>query len=152
MKAQDTIGYQVKSTWQAIVKMYNRLTTEHDFSQAEGYVLISIKRGGMPVTKIAPLMGIEPTSLSRLLNTMEKKGLVYREKDEKDRRVVKLFLTKKGLELKKISKKMVLDYNQYIYDQIGQEEMENFLNTMTKIRELTCIKDLPEDDSYQRNC
>ena len=65
MKAQDTIGYQVKSSWQTIVKMYNRLTIEHDFSQAEGYVLISIKKDGIPVTKIAPLMGIEPTSLSR---------------------------------------------------------------------------------------
>lgn len=152
MKAQDTIGYQVKSTWQAIVKMYNRLTSEHDFSQAEGYVLISIKKGGIPVTKIAPLMGIEPTSLSRLLKTMEEKGLVYREKDDVDRRVVKLFLTKKGLELKKISKKMVVDYNKTIYDEIGQDEMESFLTTMTKIRKLTCLKELPEDESYQKNC
>ena len=47
MKAQDTIGYQVKSSWQTIVKMYNRLTIEHDFSQAEGYVLISIKKDGV---------------------------------------------------------------------------------------------------------
>jgi len=152
MKAQDTIGYQVKSTWQAIVKMYNRLTSEHDFSQAEGYVLISIKRGGIPVTKIAPLMGIEPTSLSRLLKTMEEKGLVYREKDEEDRRVVKLFLTAKGLELKKISKKMVVDYNQAIYDEIGFEEMENFLKTMTKIRKLTCMQNQNEEESYHKNC
>lgn len=152
MKAQDTIGYQIKSTWQAIVKMYNRLTTEHDFSQAEGYVLISIKKGGIPVTKIAPLMGIEPTSLSRLIKTMENKGLIYREKDEIDRRVVKLYLTKKGLELKKISKNMVVDYNKSIYDEIGKEEMENFLNTMEKIRKLTCEKDFINDESSQRNC
>jgi DNA-binding MarR family transcriptional regulator len=132
--------------------MYNRLTTEHDFSQAEGYVLISIKKGGIPVTKIAPLMGIEPTSLSRLLKTMEDKGLVYREKDDVDRRVVRLFLTKKGLELKKISRDMVVDYNKSIYDEIGNEEMEQFLETMTKIRNLTCSRDLPDDDSYQRNC
>lgn len=152
MKAQDTIGYQVKSTWQAIVKMYNRLTIEHDFSQAEGYVLISIKRGGIPVTKIAPLMGIEPTSLSRLLKTMEDKGLIYREKDENDRRVVKLFLTKKGLELKKISKKMVVDYNQSIYEEIGHDNMEKFLETMNKIRKSTCLKELPEDTNYHKNC
>jgi len=152
MKAQDTIGYQVKSTWQAIVKMYNRYTSEYDFSQAEGYVLINIKRGGIPVTKIAPLMGIEPTSLSRLLKTMEDKGLVYREKDEDDRRVVKLFLTKKGLELKKISKKMVLDYNKAIYDEIGYDEMESFLKTMSKIRKQTCMLNLPDDESFQKNC
>lgn len=152
MKAQDTIGYQVKSTWQAIVKMYNRHTNEHDFSQAEGYVLINIKRGGIPVTKIAPLMGIEPTSLSRLLKAMEEKGLVYRKKDEGDRRVVKLFLTSKGLELKKISKKMVLDYNQAIYDEIGIEEIEAFLKTITKIRKLTCSQNQSEEESFRKNC
>lgn len=147
MKAQDTIGYQVKATWQTIVKMYNRLTILHDFSQAEGYVLISVKRDGIPVTKIAPLMGIEPTSLSRLLKTMEDKGLVYREKDKKDRRVVKLHLTKKGLELKKISRQMVLDYNKAIYNEIGEEQMENFLQTMNKIRNISCQMGLPENES-----
>lgn len=152
MKAQDTIGYQVKSSWQTIVKMYNRLTIEHDFSQAEGYVLISIKKDGIPVTKIAPLMGIEPTSLSRLLKTMEEKGLVYRKKDQKDRRVVKLFLTEKGLELKKVSRHMVLHYNRVIYDQVGQEEMESFLKTMTKIRNLTCKLTLQAEEQDPKNC
>ena len=138
MKAQDTIGYQVKTTWQSIVKMYNRLTSEYDFSQAEGSVLISIKKGGIPVTKIAPLMGIEPTSLSRLLKTMEDKELIYREKDKNDRRVVRLYLTKKGLEVKKTTRNMVLDYNKRIYDEIGHEKMEEFIDTMSKIREITC--------------
>lgn len=151
MKAQDTIGYQVKSSWQAIVKMYNRLTIEHDFSQAEGYVLISIKKEGIPVTKIAPLMGIEPTSLSRLLKTMEEKGLVYRRKDQKDRRVVKLFLTEKGLELKKVSRHMVLNYNKTIYDQVGNEEMEAFLKTMTKIRNITCKLTQEAEEQDLRN-
>jgi len=138
MKAQDTIGYQVKSSWQSIVKMYNKLTADNDFSQAEGYVLISIKKDGIPVTKIAPSMGIEPTSLSRLLKTMEERGLIYRQKDLKDRRVVMLFLTEKGLELKKMSRHMVLNYNKTVYDEIGHEEMDNFLKTMTKIRNITC--------------
>jgi len=152
MKAQDTIGYQVKSSWQSIVKMYNRLTIEHDFSQAEGYVLISIKKDGIPVTKIAPLMGIEPTSLSRLLKAMEEKGLVYRKKDQKDRRVVKLFLTEKGLELKKVSRHMVLNYNRTIYNEIGTEEMETFLKTMTKIRNLTCKLTHEAEEKDSRNC
>lgn len=152
MKAQDTIGFQVKATWQSIVKMYNRLTSEYDFSQAEGYVLISIKKDGIPVTKIAPLMGIEPTSLSRLLKTMEDKGLIYREKDDDDRRVVKLFLTPKGLEFKKISKKIVLDYNKSIYEALTPEELESFFSIMEKVRKLTCQAHPNDDEAIQRNC
>ncbi len=137
MKAQETVGYQVKTAWQAIAKMYNRLTDENGFSQAIGYVLINVKKGGIPVTKIAPNMGIEPTSLSRLLNTMEDKGLIYREKDTVDRRVVNLFLTDKGLELQKISKKMVLEYNNYIFSHIEESEREVFFRVIEKINALT---------------
>lgn len=137
MKAQDTIGYQVKIVWQAIAKMYNRLTIENGFTQAIGYVLINVKKDGIPVTKIAPNMGIEATSLSRLLNTMEEKGLIYREKDTVDRRVVNLFLTEEGLELKKISKKMIVDYNNYIFSHIDKEEIDTFFRVIEKINILT---------------
>jgi len=33
---------------------------------------------------------------------------------------------------------MVLNYNKTVYDEIGHEEMDNFLKTMTKIRNITC--------------
>ena len=137
MKAQDTVGYQVKTTWQSIAKMYNRLTVEHGYSQAIGYVLINVKKGGIPVTKIAPQMGIEPTSLSRLLNTMENKGLIYREKDTVDRRVVNLFLTEKGLKFQKVSKRIVLAFNSFIFDNFDEEELNVFFKVIEKINALT---------------
>jgi len=137
MKAQDTVGYQVKTAWQSIAKMYNRLTIEHGYSQAVGYVLINVKKGGVPVTKIAPNMGIEPTSLSRLLNTMEDKGLIYREKDTVDRRVVNLFLTEKGLEFQKVSKRIVLEYNNFIFDNFTDDELDVFFKVIEKINALT---------------
>jgi len=152
MKAQDTVGYQVKTTWQSVVKMYNRLTNKNDFSQAIGYVLINVKKEGIPVTKIAPLMGIEPTSLSRLLKTMEEKGLIYREKDQVDKRVVKLMLTQKGFELKKISKKIVLDYNKMIRDHIPDEELEVFFKVIKKVKKLTCEAGVSEEDLETKNC
>jgi len=152
MKAKDTVGYQVKATWQSIVKMYNRVTSENDFSQAIGYVLINVKKEGIPVTKIAPLMGIEPTSLSRLLKTMEEKGLVYRQKDDKDRRVVKLFLTEKGFEFKKISRKIVLDYNKMIYENISDEDMEVFFSVINRVRKLTCQVGVSEEELLSKNC
>ncbi|MCK5775078.1 MAG: MarR family transcriptional regulator [Bacteroidales bacterium] len=152
MKAQETVGYQLKVTWQSVVKMYNRVTSEDDFSQAIGYVLVNVKKEGIPVTKIAPLMGIEPTSLSRLLKTMEERGLIYREKDLKDRRVVMLKLTPKGFELKKISRKIVLDYNKMIKANIPDEDLEVFFRVISKVRHLTCKVGLSDEDLLHKNC
>lgn len=148
MKAQETVGYQIKTTWQSITKMYNRITSEFGFTQAIGYVLVNVKKGGIPVTKIAPNMGIEATSLSRLLNTMEEKGLIYREKDTLDRRVVNLFLTEKGLELQKISKKTVIDYNNYIFSHFSKEELETFFRVIDKINTLTL--DITDASVFQK--
>lgn len=148
MKAQDTVGYQVKTAWQSLAKMYNRLTTEYGFSQAVGYVLINVKKGGVPVTKIAPSMGIEPTSLSRLLNTMEDRGLIYREKDTVDRRVVNLFLTEKGLEIQKISKRIVHEYNDYIFSHFEKNELDVFFRVIEKINALT--NDITSEDSFTK--
>lgn len=148
MKAQETVGYQIKTTWQSITKMYNRITSEFGFTQAIGYVLVNVKKGGIPVTKIAPNMGIEATSLSRLLNTMEEKGLIYREKDTLDRRVVNLFLTEKGLELQKISKKTVIDYNNYIFSHFTKEELETFFRVIDKINTLTM--DITDASVFQK--
>ncbi len=148
MKAQETVGYQVKTSWQAIAKMYNRLTNENGFSQAIGYVLINVKKGGIPVTKIAPNMGIEPTSLSRLLNTMEEKGLIRREKDTVDRRVVNLFLTEKGIALKRISKKMVVDYNNYLFAHIDPKDMESFFRVIEQVTALT--NDIQSSSSFEK--
>jgi len=152
MKAQETVGYQLKVTWQSVVKMYNRVTSEDDFSQAIGYVLVNVKKEGIPVTKIAPLMGIEPTSLSRLLKTMEERGLIYREKDLKDRRVVMLRLTPKGFELKKISRKIVLDYNKMIKMNIPEEELEVFFKVISKVRKLTCKVGVSDEELLHKNC
>jgi len=148
MKAQDTVGYQVKTAWQSLAKMYNRLTTEYGFSQAVGYVLINVKKGGVPVTKIAPSMGIEPTSLSRLLNTMEDKGLIYREKDTVDRRVVNLFLTEKGFEIQKISKRIVHEYNEYIFSHFEKNDLDVFFRVIEKINALT--NDITSEDSFTK--
>ena len=91
-------------------------------------------------------MGIEPTSLSRLLNTMEDKGLIYRKKDTVDRRVVNLFLTEKGLEYQKVSKRIVLAYNNFIFDNFGKEEIDVFFKVIEKINALT--NDISDENSF----
>ncbi|MEZ5053210.1 MAG: MarR family transcriptional regulator [Chitinophagales bacterium] len=41
---------------------------------------------GVPVTKIAPRIGMEPNSLSRTLNTLERNGFYFESRIENDQR------------------------------------------------------------------
>ncbi len=57
------------------------------------------------------MMGMSATSLTRLLKTMEQDGLIYRKKSTGDRRVVMVFLTEKGQQLRRKVRQVVIDFN-----------------------------------------
>ena len=99
MKKEETVDFNIKVAWHAISRMYNQYGQMFDITASTGFVLLNIDvENGTPATKIAPLMGLESRSLTRMLKAMEDKGWIYREKDPDDGRSVRIFLTDKGKE------------------------------------------------------
>jgi len=138
MNIQETVDYHLRSTLFAIRRMYNLLAAENGITQGIGYVLVNVGREGVPATKIAPMMGMSTSSLSRLLKNMEDDGLIYRQSDENDRRVVKVFLTPRGVELRAKVRKVVLDFNNKLFEKIDQAEMATFMRVNEVIRQQVC--------------
>ncbi|MBN1253230.1 MAG: MarR family transcriptional regulator [Bacteroidales bacterium] len=135
MVLKETVDFHIKSTWHSITRMYNLFASEFSLSQTIGYVLINIEKEGTPATKIAPLMGMEPTSLSRLLKNMEDNGLIYRKGDETDKRIVRIYLTETGIEKRKIAKQTILDFNTKLINRINEKDMNVFIKVLTCIKE-----------------
>lgn len=140
----STIDSEIKSTWLSIFKMYNQIASEHGTTQATGSLLLSIAKEGTPSTSIAPAMGMEATSLSRILKSLEDKKLIYREKDAKDGRMVRIFLTKEGVEKRKIAKKVVSGFNELIAQEIPQTKLSVFFDVMNDINKV--IEKYKEDN------
>ena len=134
MKPEETVDYHVRAVWYGIFKMYNQLGLEHDISTSLGYVLLNIHtEGGTPATKIAPLMGMESRSLTRMLKSMEEKGLIYKKQDEHDKRSVLIFLTEEGIRRKEISRKTVRGFNEKLREIIPAKDLEAFFRVMTTV-------------------
>src|SRR5690606_18810249 len=111
MRKEETVDYHIRVAWHAIARMYNQQAAKFDAdaSMAMGFVLLNINtEEGTPATKIAPMMGLEARSLTRLLKTMEEKGLIYREADKVDKRSVRIRLTARGKQSKENAKEKVL--------------------------------------------
>ena len=139
MNIQETVDYHLRSSLFATRRMYNILAIENGITQGIGYALINISKEGVPATKIAPMMGMSTTSLSRLLKNMEDDGLIYRKANEDDRRVVKIFLTPRGNELRKNVRKVVIDFNSKLAETISQADMEAFVRVNELIRQQVSI-------------
>lgn len=138
-----TIDYILRSTWMSISKMYNEQAAVKGSTMATGFTLISIDPiDGTPSTALGPKMGMEATSLSRTLRTMEEKGLIERKRNPEDGRSVLIHLTDFGKEMRDFSKNVVKSFDLAVKQNIEPEKIKTFLEVATKINDLVNQKDI----------
>jgi DNA-binding MarR family transcriptional regulator len=137
MKKEETIDFNIKSSWHAIARMYNQQALKYGGTMSIGFALLNIhSEEGTPATKIAPLMGLETRSLTRLLKSMEEKGLIYKQSDDQDKRSVKVFLTKDGKKMKEKSRETVLNFNEAVRNVVSSKELEVFFEVITNVNKV----------------
>ncbi|NBL65849.1 MarR family transcriptional regulator [Flavobacterium sp. NST-5] len=136
-----TIDYILRATWQAVSRMYNEEASKYGASMSTGFALLSLDRDkGTPSTTLGPKMGMEATSLTRTLKSMEEKGLIIRKKNPEDGRGVLIHLTKFGKEKRELSKNTVIKFNETIKAHISEEKLQHFIEVSEKINELIAEK------------
>ena len=132
-----TIDYILRATWQAVARMYNEEASNYGATMATGFALLSIdKEKGTPSTTLGPKMGMEATSLTRTLKSMEDKGLITRKKNPDDGRGVLIYLTEFGKEKRELSKNTVLKFNEAVRKNISDEQLQHFMEVSEIINEL----------------
>lgn len=137
MQKETSIDHALRATWQAVAKMYNEQAAKYNSTMAMAFVLLNIDyENGTPSTALGPLMGMEPTSLSRILKNMEDEGHVFREKNPEDGRGVFIKLTEQGKEKRELSKESVLRFNEIVRQNVTEEELRSFFIVTEKINQL----------------
>jgi DNA-binding MarR family transcriptional regulator len=143
MDKYKSIDHELRATWQAVAKMYNEQAAKHDTTMATAFVLLNIDtQNGTQSTALGPSMGMEPTSLSRILKTMEDKGVICREKNPDDGRSVIIKLTDYGKEMRKISKGHVIQFNEAIRRHVSEKELDNFFKVTSTINKMISEKNI----------
>ncbi len=132
-----TIDFCLRYTWQAVIKMYNEQASKYDATMAHAFAFLSIDpEEGTPSTALGPRMGMEATSLSRTLKTMEDKKLIVRKPNPADGRSVLIHLTEDGRRKRQYSKDHVLQFNDTIREHVSEEEILGFYKVIETINDL----------------
>lgn len=130
----ETIDYLLRSAWTAVAKMYGEEAGKKGSTMATGFALLSIDpENGTPSTALGPKMGMESTSLSRTLKSMEEKGLITREPNPDDGRSVLICLTEFGVEMREYSKAVVLNFDERVRDEISEQDYMTFIEVARSI-------------------
>ena len=134
--ADQLVIYKLRTSWFQISKMYNEMATEHDGTVSMAFVLLAInEEDGTPVTRIAPRMGMEPNSLSRILKSMEDKEFIFRKKNDSDKRMAFVFLTDLGKEKREVAMKAVYRLERAIVKNMDSEKLQAFFDVSNNIPE-----------------
>ena len=146
MDKEKSIDHMLRATWQAVAKTYNEQAAKHESTMAMAMALLYIDtKDGTPSTALGPSMGMEATSLSRTLNSLEERGLIYREKNPEDGRSVLIKLTDLGIEKRDISKASVYTFNQTIRENITKQKIDHFFEVTELINKLINQKSIFKD-------
>ncbi|PLB19460.1 MAG: Transcriptional regulator, MarR family [Flavobacteriaceae bacterium FS1-H7996/R] len=121
--------------------MYNEEAAKFGSTMATGFTLLSIDpEKGTASTALGPKMGMEATSLSRILKTMEAKGLIERHPNPEDGRGVIIRLTDFGREKRAHSKEKVLIFNESIKKNVSEEKLNHFYEVTEMINDMILNK------------
>lgn len=128
---RKSLDLNIKAAWLSITKMYNTLGVQYDITHSNGFVLLNIDPvKGTPATKIAPLMGMEAGSITRLIKTLEDDGWITRKTDTEDKRKVIVYLTDEGRKKRELARLAVREYNRRIREEISSEKLEVFFEVI----------------------
>jgi len=137
MLKENTIDHNLRATWQLVSKMYNEQANKQGYTMAMGFVVLNIDADkGTPSTTLGPKMGMEATSLSRILKSMEDKGIIFREKNPNDGRSVLIKLTNLGIKKRNQAKETVIQFNEMINQNVSKTDMNGFLKVIETIHKM----------------
>jgi DNA-binding MarR family transcriptional regulator len=132
-KKEYLVDFVLRHLWHKVSRMYNQKANEYGMTVSIGYIVLNIDKAGPPSTQSGPNMGMEPTSLSRTLKTMEEKGLIRRQSDEIDKRKVLIYLTEDGIAKRKIAKQVVLEFNDKVMNTVPQGKLKTFFEVAERL-------------------
>ncbi len=93
-----------------------------------------MEEDGREQKHLAMITERDKTSLTRLISTLEKKGLVRREVSAKDKRVNHLFITKAGRKTFESTLPLIIQSIQEIQNGIKQEDLDHAIDTIMQVR------------------
>ena len=93
------------------------------------------KEDGLSQKQLGQELNIKPSTVTVMINRMEKAGLVKRMQDKEDLRVSKVYLEQKGIELKDDISEVGSKVNEMTFAGFSQQEKELMADFLQRITE-----------------
>lgn len=102
----------------------------------EQYLVMDIlwEKSSISQQNIADIIQKDKNSVTKIIDSLEKKNLVIRLVDKNDRRINKIELTEEGSTLEKITTEVAINFMNDVVKNIDTKDLDTFVNVMRQIK------------------
>ncbi|SHJ65000.1 DNA-binding transcriptional regulator, MarR family [Dethiosulfatibacter aminovorans DSM 17477] len=127
-------GYLIALTHHAFHLKLNEKLLKYGVTSSQNKVLRCLwEEGGLHQSEIAKEMDVRAPSLTKLIDQLEKKGLVERRSCKDDGRAKRVYLTEGGRDLKEKSLEAVYHLEDVLFEGFKEDEKGEAIDYLTRM-------------------
>ena len=131
---KNSIAYRFIRGANSVNKTLNKKLNPYNIAIEQRATLEIIKfESNVNQTTISNLLGKDKTTISRSLNSLEKKGLIKKSETLGDKRSNNIQLTSSGERILEDTLDEVTSYRESLNDKLSKEELEAFFKIIDKL-------------------
>lgn len=134
-KHNELLGYLVYDTQRCIARSLETTLKPYDITPGQWNLINQLDRAdGLSQKDLARITKKEQATITRYLDTLERKGLVVRSKHKTDRRSHIVSITDKARELIESVTPLTVDTANRLIEGIDQEDINRFVATLDALK------------------
>jgi len=115
-------------------RLFKNEVSFEDISFSQVLALISIPNSGVEMSTLSWNLALDNSTVTRLVDRLEKKNLVLRGKSKKDKRLVKVYLTKDGELLQNRIEEKIDFLGNKIESEFSYDKREDIINNLSSFQ------------------
>jgi DNA-binding MarR family transcriptional regulator len=139
---EEEVALNLARTNDQVQIRFSRLFCEHELTPSQ-YNILRILRGEgkpLPILEIADRMVVIMPGITGLIDRLEAKGMVSRERSVEDRRIVYVTITEKGLSVLANLDGPIRELTLTLIGHLTRDEQGELIRLLEKVRQPLCAE------------
>ena len=130
-------GFLITRIKQVGGRVFERILTQKNidaFNGAQGRLLYILwQKNGVPISELSRESGLAMTTLTGMLDRMESSNLIYRDRGDKDRRKILIYLTDEAKGLEQEYRAVTDEISSIYYKGFTESEIEQLESMLLRV-------------------
>lgn len=128
------IGFNLRAAMKKIDKHLSSRLAEFGVTIPQSFILFCLQENnGITLKEIGCRTLIDSSSMTVLVDKLEKDKLAERRLDPQDRRAIRVFITEKGSAVAARITEIEYEFNAMLYDLLGEGNQKEFIHAINNI-------------------